>query len=83
MLTKPTETETVRPVVRWALSACFGGSGAATVASTLSPESAVSLGVGGFSEATGEGGVAATGGGGAGAGPAGGGVVATAAPVTG
>lgn len=47
--------------------ACAGGldgDGGAAAASVLSPESAVSLGVGGFSAATGDGGGEATGGGG-------------------
>ncbi len=63
--TKPTDTTEVRTVVACDCAAALGGGGGAAIAKVLSPVSAVSLGVGGFSVATGVGGGGATGGGGA------------------
>ena len=63
--TKPTDTTEVRTVDACDCVTALGGGGGADIAKVLSPESAASLGVGGFSVATGVGGGGATGGGGA------------------
>ena len=63
--TKPGETTEVRADDACDCAAGLGCGGGAAIAKVLSPESAASLGVGGFSAATGVGGGGATGGGGA------------------
>lgn len=63
--TKPGDTTEVRTVAACDCVTALGGGGGAAIANVLSPESAASLGVGGFSVATGVGGGGATGGGGA------------------